>query len=130
MASGPIYQPEIDYGRFDGTQNLNTIDGVTEIVNNINSHPEEALILPAAFVDICRVNQTGEKLVMSLLFDTVFIRPVAHSGSIRKPICDKILADYEIVQPAMDQSFGYRLWVRKPLKTQEESSTAPVASLN
>lgn len=110
-------------------QNLNTIPGVKSTVDYIESHPAEALLLPGNYGDICQINQAGEKLIMSLLFDTVYVRPVVHPVSIRQPICADIQTNYQMVHPPTERSFGYGLWVRKPIPSRL-SGEEPVRLLN
>ncbi len=121
---GTYFSTRIDYGRFDGLLNMNTVSGISETVRHMNSHPEMALLLPSRFEESCRINQLGEKLVVSLLFDTAYFQRVAHPNSIRQPICDYILTNYEVARPADEQDFNYGLWVRKPMQKSLESKTS------
>jgi hypothetical protein len=121
---GTYLSPRIDYGRFDGLQNMNTVPGVAETIQHLGANPEEALLLPAKFEDTCKINGSGEKLIISFLLDTVFFRRVAHPTSIRKPLCDYILANYTITQAPDAQHFNYGLWVLRASQITAEKTPA------
>jgi hypothetical protein len=109
---GTYLSTRIDYGYFDGLQNMNTVSAVSEVIDHMRQHPEQALLLPDQFDSFCEINPTGQKIIISLLVDTVYLRPVAHPVSIRKPICDYIHANYAIAQPPDEENFEYGLWIR------------------
>lgn len=110
---GTYLSTRIDYGRFDGLQNMNTVPAVSEVVEHMREHPEQALLLPDGFDNFCRINPSGEQLIMSLLFDTVYLHRIAHPLSIRKPICEYIHANYVAAQSPTEKNFNHGLWVRR-----------------
>ncbi|HEY2469313.1 MAG TPA: hypothetical protein VGI45_15950 [Terracidiphilus sp.] len=123
---GTYLSTRIDYGRFDGLQNMNTVPGVSETIEHMQDHPEQALLLPDHFDDFCQINPFGQRLIISLLFDTVYLHRVAHPTSIRKPICDYIHANYTLAQPPGNQNFTYGLWIRQPAQVRLQQTTLAV----
>lgn len=122
---GTYLSPRIDYGRFDGLQNMNTVSAITETIQHLSSNPQEALLVPANFEDTCQINEAGEKLIISFLLDTVYLRKVAHPTSIRKPICDYIIANYRMTQAPDAQHYNYGLWVRRTAQISDANSAKP-----
>ena len=110
---GTYLSSRVDYGRFDGLQNMNTVPAVSETIEHMRKHPEQALLLPNHFEDFCEVYPPGERLIVSLLFETVYHHSVAHPNSIRKPICDYIHTNYVVVQLPGEKNFNYGLWIRQ-----------------
>jgi len=112
-AEGSVLSPRIDYGYFDPFINHGAVESIRATVREIEDTPERALILPAKFEDHCQTNPLGQQVAMSVLFGFPYLGHAVHTESLRKPICDYIVAHYRMQQPPAEQSFGYGLWVRK-----------------
>lgn len=122
---GNYHSSRVDYGRFDGLQNMNTTPAVLETIEHMREHPDEALLLPDHFDDFCEIHPFGEKLIISLLFETAYRHNVAHPNSIRKPICDYIHANYMVAQSPSEKNFKYGLWVRQTERPAFQRAVAP-----
>jgi hypothetical protein len=122
---GIYLSSRVDYGRYDGLQNMNTVPAVSETVEHMRMHPEQALLLPDHFDDFCEIHPFGEKLIISLLFETVYLHDAVHPNSIRKPICDYIHANYVVAQPASEKNFKYGLRVRQTERPAFQRAAMP-----
>ena len=121
---GTTLSARIDYGRYDGTINNDSQESIEETISEMRNNPNGALLLRQGFEGQCETNPAGERLAISLLFGFPYFGRTVHSESIRKPICDFINANYQIMQPPDAQNFNYGLWVRKPVQTTQESAIA------
>ena len=112
--TGTTLSSRIDYGRYDGLINNDTNASITETISEMRLNPDKALLLPDRFRATCKVDPNFEKIVVSLLVGLPYLAPVAHPVSVRKPMCDYIVANYDQAQVPTAQNFKYGLWVRKP----------------
>lgn len=110
--------PRIEYGKYDGLINNDTSASIEETVSEMKSNPDKALLLPDKFPAMCKVDPNFEKIVVSLLVGLPYIAPVAHPVSVRKPVFDYIVANYEFMQAPSAQNYKYGLWVRRPNSTR------------
>jgi len=120
--TGTVLSPRIYYGYFDPFVNHSAVGSIQVTVREVDSDPERALILPAEFQNHCQTNPSGQQVAMSVVFGFPYLGHAVHTESLRKPICDYIVAHYEVQQPADYRSFDYGLWTRKSV---ENSQTAP-----
>jgi hypothetical protein len=104
----------VDYGRYEGFENANTVEAIQEKLAEIKNHPEKALLLPDHFEESCRIDVRAERLEISVLFAFPYPGRAVHTESVRKPICDYISAQYELEQAPTPENFEYGLWVAKP----------------
>jgi hypothetical protein len=64
-------------------------------------------------LESCTIHPDGERVFLSLQANTIYLRPVVHPTSIRKSICDFILANYVQAEAADEQHYEYSLWIRR-----------------
>jgi hypothetical protein len=122
----PFLSPRIELGRYDARVNRNTESAIGEAISEMARNPDYALILPERFESNCETNPEGMRVAISLLFGfPYFGSPRVHAESVRKPICNYILANYEMEEPPNDRNFGYGLWIRKgPEGTSQKPTLA------
>ena len=110
---GTYLSDRVDYGRYEGTENANTVEAIQEKLAEIKNHPEKALLLPEHFEDNCRIDVARERLMLSILFDFPYLGRAVHTESVRQPICDYISSHYELEQLPTSENFEYGFWVAK-----------------
>jgi hypothetical protein len=111
---GTYLSNRIDYGRYEGLENANTVEAIQAKLAEIKNHPEKALLLPEHFEETCRIDIPAERLEISILFAFPYLGKAVHMESVRQPICDYISAHYGLEQAPTPEDFGYGLWVAKP----------------
>ena len=107
-----VLSPRIDYGHFDAFVNHNSVESIQETIHEIDGDPQRALILSSGFENHCETNPLGQQVVMSMLFGFPYFGRAVHTQSVRKPLCDYILAHYVISQPPNALNYNYGLWTR------------------
>lgn len=112
---GTTLSTRIDYGRYEAPLNNDTAASVQETISEIEAHPEEALLLPKGFDATCNIDPKFERLDLSLLFAFPYFGRAVHTRSIRQPLCDFIVENYQVVQPPTAQTFYWGLWERNAL---------------
>ena len=110
---GTTLSPRIEFGRYEGMLNNDTQESIRQTISEIDAHPEEALLLPEGFDGRCTIHPDFERVDLSLLFAFPYFGKAVHTYSVRKPLCDFIVENYEIAQPPTAQTFNWGLWVRK-----------------
>jgi hypothetical protein len=113
---GSYLSTQVDYGRYEGLENANTMEALREKLAEIKDHPEKALLLPNHFENNCPVDVPSDQRVMSLLFAFPYYGKAVHLEALRQPICDYIQANYNMERTPTPQDFEYGLWVAKYAK--------------
>jgi hypothetical protein len=103
----------VDFGRFEELTDVSAQRSVAEKVAEMREHPERALLLPTHYEGACLFNVHEERHFITFLFFVPYKGRVAHSESVRKPICDYINSSYRLLQEPTERTFGYGLWVPK-----------------
>ena len=117
---GTTLSARIEYGRYEGTLNNNTAASIQETISEIEVHPEKAMLLPRGFDAFCSIDPNFERLDMSLLFAFPYFGRAVHTVSVRQPLCNFIVENYQVAQPPTAQTFYWGLWVRKPQARSED----------
>ena len=115
----------IDYGPYDGWSNNGTPQSIARTLAEIENNPDRALLLRHQFLESCEIHPAGERVFFSLQANTVYLRQVVHPDSIRKSICDFILANYVQAQAADEQHYEYGLWIRRDPQANRPAELAP-----
>jgi hypothetical protein len=110
---GTYLSKQVEYGRFEGFENANTVDAIHQKLEEIRHDPERALLLPDHFESFCQVDVPAERRQVTILFAFPYLGKAVHPESVRKPICEHILDNYKVEKAASLQTFGYGLWVAK-----------------
>jgi hypothetical protein len=103
----------IDFGRFEELTDVSAPRSVAEKVAEMRENPERALLLPVHYEGACLFNPHEERHFISFLFLVPYKGRIAHSLSVRQPICDFIRSSYRIEQEPNERTFWYGLWVPK-----------------
>ncbi|MGB9032634.1 MAG: hypothetical protein WCC27_21090 [Acidobacteriaceae bacterium] len=101
----------VDYGRFEGFENANTVAAIGEKLGEIREHPEEALLLPEDFESLCEVDVGAERREMTSWFDAPYLGKAVHTVSLRRPVCAEIPGRYRMEVGPGEENYGYGLWV-------------------
>ena len=115
---GTYLSNRVDYGRYEGLENANTVEAIQEKLSEIRNHPEKALLLPEGFEETCRIDIPAERLEISKLFGFPYLGRAIHPESVRQPICDYISAQYGLAQAPAPENFEYGLWVAKSARRE------------
>jgi hypothetical protein len=110
---GSYLSSEVNYGRYEGLENANTVVAIQDKLTEIENHPEQALLLPDNFQSKCSTDVPGRRHAMSIMLNFPYIGKAVHSDNVRKPICDYITAQYRLEQKPNLENFDYGLWVAK-----------------
>ncbi len=110
---GTYLSDQIDDGRYQGIDNADTLVAKDEKLAELARHPGEALLLPDRFENLCRVDASADRKMISMLFAFPYLGRAVHQESIRQPLCDTILAHYRMVQAPDLEDFSYGLWMAK-----------------
>ena len=111
---GTYLSSQVDYGHFEAFENANSSDSINRKVAEIATGRERALLLPEDFQNYCAVDVHAEQLELSMLFAFPYLGHAVHPVSMRKPVCNYILANFEMKQPPTMDDFNYGLWIAKP----------------
>lgn len=122
---GTTLSTRIDYGPYDGWSNNGTPQSIARTLAEIENNPDRALLLRHQFLESCEIHPAGERVFFSLQANTVYLRQVVHPDSIRKSICDFILANYVQAQAADEQHYEYGLWIRRDPQANRPAELAP-----
>lgn len=106
----------VDYGRFEGFENANTVAAIEEKLAEIRDHPEEALLLPDHFESLCQIDVAAERHEITSWFDFPYFGKAVHAESLRRPVCEDIVAQYQLEVSPGKENYGYGLWVLKPVE--------------
>jgi hypothetical protein len=101
----------VDYGRFEGFENANTAAAIQEKLAEIRDHPEEALLLPDHFESLCQIDVAAERHEISSWFDFPYFGKAVHPESLRRPVCEDIVAQYQLEVAPGKENYEYGLWV-------------------
>lgn len=113
---GTYLSDKINYGRYEGFENANTLAAIHEKVAEMNDHPERALLLPEQFEHKCQIDVSAERSKLSALYMFPYLGRAVHPESIRKPVCVYILTHYKLEQEPSEENFWYGLWVAQPVE--------------
>lgn len=113
---GTYLSDKIDYGRYEGFENANTLAAIHEKGAEIKDHPERALLLPEQFEHTCKIDVSAERRKLSALYMFPYLGRAVHPESVRKPVCAYILTQYRLEQEPDEENFWYGLWVVKPVE--------------
>jgi len=123
---GTTLSTRIDYGPYDGWSNNGTPQSIARTLSEIENDPDRAILLRQRFLESCEIHPAGERVFLSLQANTIYLRQVVHRDSIRKSICDFILANYVQAQAADEQHYEYGLWIRR----DPQASSSPTGRQN
>jgi hypothetical protein len=112
---GSYLSDQVDYGRFEGMYNANTLDSIEVKLAEIKNRPEKALLLPDKFQHYCKFDLSERRSVIGFWFAIPYFGRAVHPDNLRKPICDYILGNYRMEQQPAPQDFGYGLWIARPV---------------
>jgi hypothetical protein len=94
-----------------------TPEAIAEKIAEIKDHPEKGLLLPGPFSSsYCRQNIGINRHFLSVMYAFPYWGRAVHPESNRQPICDYIIAHYDLAQEPTPKNFEYGLWVAKPAK--------------
>jgi hypothetical protein len=114
---GSYFSDRLDYGHYLGTQDAVTPEAIAEKIDEIKDHPEKGLLLPGPFSSsYCRQNIGINRHFLSVMYAFPYWGRAVHPESNRQPICDYIIAHYDLAQEPTPKNFEYGLWVAKPAK--------------
>jgi hypothetical protein len=106
---------QIDYGRYEGLENANTVMAIANKLSELQTHPEKALLLPESYESFCETDVHQEKRVIQVLFLSPYFKAPVHPDSVRQPICAFIQTRYELlVNPNADTHF-YGVWINREM---------------
>jgi hypothetical protein len=108
---GTYLSEDIDYGRYEGLENANTPTAIGEIVAEIQSHPERALLLPNHFEQKCKIDVAAERRKLSAIYIFPYFERAVHRESVRQPVCTYIASRYELEDGPNDGNYYYGLWI-------------------
>jgi hypothetical protein len=109
-ARGFFFSPQIDFGFYDGLWDADAPKAYYRKMSELAQHPQRSVLVPYQLSGDCSVNGASERGFISLLFGFPYTASVVHPESIRKPLCDYIVAHYTLAVPASPQNFQYELW--------------------
>ena len=112
VATGLYFSSQVDLGFYVDNWNANIPDAIHHKVDELARTPARRLLLPKGWHAMCDVNQ-NEAGFISILFAFPYTARAVHRESIRKPLCDYIVAHYALAAPASAQNFNYEVWSPK-----------------
>jgi hypothetical protein len=111
---GSYLSSQIDYGFYEGVENANTPAAVNRKIDELARHPKRAILIREnTSHDVCTVDASKERLLISSLFLFPYMARISHPQNVRKPICDYIAANYQLAYPATLENYRYELWMPK-----------------
>jgi hypothetical protein len=111
---GSYLSSQIEYGFYEGAENANTPAAVNRKIDELARHPERAvLIREHTSHNVCTVDASLERSVISALFLFPYEARPSHTESVHKPLCDYILDHYQLAHPATLENYRYELWTPK-----------------
>jgi hypothetical protein len=104
---------QIDYGRYEGTENAYTLAAINDKVTEMRDNPEKALLLPNHYEGACEIDLPSWRESVEFLFAAPYFKAAAHPESLRRPICRYIQDHYVLAVEPNRQNGFYGLWIKR-----------------
>jgi hypothetical protein len=123
---GTSLTTQIDYGRYEGIENANTLAAIDMKIEEMRNNPDKALLLADHYTSICEFDVRAERQEIEILFASPYLKAPAHPQSVRYPICAYIEGHYNLYAKPSTNNIYYDLWVAKNISARSQSEGARI----
>jgi hypothetical protein len=107
------HSSRIEFGKFEDLIDVSTPHSIAEKVEEMQTKPTRALILPYHADEYCRRNQRNERHYLETLLLSPYIGTFIHTDFVRAPICRYMDENYRMLVEPSSETFWYGIYAPK-----------------